>query len=102
MDNNDRRYRQRHADLERGEGLDGTTTSAGPRARSGGTQALHKSRKGRYWIERWSQWQGSRSSAEWISKRAAAAWLLMNNHAVPDDLAAGPARSRSKGVTEAF
>src|SRR5260370_521339 len=44
-------------------------------------EALHRSRKGRYYIERWSQWQGSTPSAEWISNRAAAAWLtLMNGH----------------------
>lgn len=49
-------------------------------------QELHKSRKGRYYIVRWSQWQGTTASAEWISKRAAAAWLVVNNHEVPDDL----------------
>ena len=50
-------------------------------------QALHCSRKGRYYLERWSQWQGTRDSAEWISKRMAAAWLLLNEHEVPADLA---------------
>jgi len=51
-------------------------------------QRLHKSRKGRYYLERWSQWQGATASAEWISKRAAAAWLAANEHTIPDDLAA--------------
>lgn len=50
-------------------------------------EALHKSRKGRYYLERYSQVQGTRASAEWISKRAAAAWLIANGHEVPADLA---------------
>ena len=51
---------------------------------------LHKSRKGRYWLEYWSQWQGSTPHAEWISNHEAARWLLHNNedHELPDDLAA--------------
>lgn len=51
-------------------------------------EALHRSRKGRYYLERWSQWQGSTPGAEWISQRAAAAWLMLNEHDVPDDLQA--------------
>ncbi len=53
-------------------------------------QVLHKSRKGRYWLEYWSQWQGSTPHAEWISNHEAARWLLHNNedHELPDDLAA--------------
>jgi hypothetical protein len=49
-------------------------------------EELHCSRKGRYYLEHTSQWQGSKPRAEWISKRTAAAWLLANEHAVPDDL----------------
>lgn len=49
-------------------------------------QRLYKSRKGRYYLERYSQWQGSKPSAEWISKREAATWLLANECEIPDDL----------------
>jgi hypothetical protein len=51
-------------------------------------QQLYRSRKGRYWLECWSQWQGSRPHAEWISNRSAAQWLLTNGHCLPEDLAA--------------
>ncbi|MGH7177241.1 MAG: hypothetical protein ACREJC_07670 [Tepidisphaeraceae bacterium] len=51
-------------------------------------EQLYRSRKGRYYLERWSQWQGSTPGAEWISKRAAAAWLAANEHEIPDDLKA--------------
>ena len=49
-------------------------------------ETLYISRRGRYYVERYSDYQGVRPSAEWISKRAAAAWLLLNDHAIPDDL----------------
>jgi hypothetical protein len=58
-------------------------------------QTLHRSRKGRYYIERTSQWQGSLPGAEWISKRAAAAWLSANEHEIPDDL-----KAEAEEVTE--
>ncbi len=43
--------------------------------RLGGRETLYKSRRGRYWLLRTS---GRREEdyAEWISKRAAAEWLL--------------------------
>lgn len=50
-------------------------------------QKLHRSRKGRYYLEHWSQWQGSTPRAEWISQHAAAAWLIANDHEIPHDLA---------------
>lgn len=50
-------------------------------------QKLHRSRKGRYYIECWSQWQGSTPRAEWVSEHEAVRWLLHNNHEVPDELA---------------
>ena len=49
-------------------------------------ERLHKSRKGRYYIERWSQCQGSTPSAEWVTEREATAWLLLNGHDLPEDL----------------
>ena len=51
-------------------------------------ETLHRSRKGRYYVERTSQYQGSTPSAEWVSKRVAAAWLLANDKEMPDDLTA--------------
>lgn len=51
-------------------------------------ETLYRSKKGRYYIEHSSQWQGSTPSAEWISKRNAASWLLANGHEVPAELEA--------------
>lgn len=50
-------------------------------------QRLYRSRKGRYWLECWSQWQGSTPHAEWLSPQEAARWLLANDEELPDDLA---------------
>lgn len=51
-------------------------------------EELHRSRKGRYWLEGWSDYQGTAPHAEWVSNRAAAEWLLANGHEddMPDDL----------------
>jgi len=49
-------------------------------------QRLHRSAKGRYYVESWSQWQGSTPSAEYVSDIDAAAWLLANDHELPADL----------------
>lgn len=51
-------------------------------------QNLYRSRKGRYYIEHWSQWQGSAPHAEWVSNHEAARWLLANEHELPEDLKA--------------
>jgi len=50
-------------------------------------QRLHKSRKGRYWLECWSQMQGVKNRAEWQSPEDATRWLLLNDHELPEDLA---------------
>lgn len=50
-------------------------------------QTLYMSRKGRYYVEHVSQWQGSRSHVEWVSREEAARWLLANDHELPADLA---------------
>lgn len=50
-------------------------------------QELHRSRKGRYWLECTSQWQGSTDHAEWLSPEAATKWLLAQGHDLPKDLA---------------
>ena len=50
-------------------------------------ETLYRSRKGRYYIVHDSQWQGSMPSAEWVSNKQAAAWLLLNDRPLPEDLA---------------
>jgi hypothetical protein len=50
-------------------------------------ETLYQSRKGRYWKECESQWQGSTPHAEWLSNHSAAQWLLANDHDLPADLA---------------
>lgn len=50
-------------------------------------ETLYKSAKGRYYIVHSSQWQGSRDHAEEITAKDAAAWLLQNEHELPEDLA---------------
>ncbi len=49
-------------------------------------ETLYKSRKGRYYVEHSSQWQGSRPHVEWVSPEEAARWFLHNNHELPDEL----------------
>ena len=51
-------------------------------------QRLHRSRKGRYYLECWSDWQGSIDRAEWINNHDAAKWLLANEHDndIPEEL----------------
>lgn len=49
-------------------------------------ETLYKSSKGRYWLERSSQYQGSLPSADVISDEEAAAWLLLMEHDLPEDL----------------
>jgi hypothetical protein len=58
-------------------------------------QRLHRSRKGRYYLENWSQWQGSTPNAEWIDDSEAAAWLMANDREIPDDL-----KAEAEEVTE--
>jgi len=50
-------------------------------------QELYRSRKGRYWIECTSNWQGEQARAEWLSPEAATRWLLLNGHDLPEELA---------------
>ena len=39
-------------------------------------QTLYRSRKGRYYVEHTSQWQGSVPHVEWVSPQDATRWLL--------------------------
>jgi hypothetical protein len=50
-------------------------------------QALYRSRKGRYYVEHWSQWQGSKAHVEYVSPEEAARWLLCQGKELPEDLA---------------
>jgi hypothetical protein len=49
-------------------------------------EALHESARGTYWVERWSQWQGSDNSARVLTDAEATIWLTMNDHPLPDRL----------------
>lgn len=49
-------------------------------------QKLYRSKKGRYYVVHWSNWQGTRDHAEWVSPQEAARWLLTNDEALPEDL----------------
>jgi hypothetical protein len=51
-------------------------------------ETLYRSAKGQYWLEHTSQWSDRMPSAEGLNERDAAAWLLLNDHALPADLAA--------------
>lgn len=51
-------------------------------------QTLYRSRKGRYYVEHTSQWQGSAPHAEFVSPEEAARWLLANEHEMPAELKA--------------
>lgn len=50
-------------------------------------QRLYRSRKGRYYIEHWSDWQGSVGHCEWVSEHEAVRWLLANDEELPTDIA---------------
>jgi hypothetical protein len=50
-------------------------------------ETLYRSRKGRYYVEHTSQWEGSTPHAEWVSPQEAARWLLLNEREVPAELA---------------
>jgi hypothetical protein len=50
-------------------------------------EELYLSAKGRYYVVRSSNMQGSQDEMEILSKREAAAWLLLNDHDLPEDLA---------------
>ena len=49
-------------------------------------QTLYRSRKGRYYIEHTSAYQGTNFWCEWITRRDAAGWLLSQDLSLPDDL----------------
>ena len=58
--------------------------------RSSGSQwlyeHLHRSRRGRYYVETRSAIDAVAPWAEWVSPEAAARWLALNEYAVPNEL----------------
>jgi hypothetical protein len=50
-------------------------------------ETLYQSRKGRFYLVSSSQWQGTRPSALWLTDQNAARWLVLNDHALPENLA---------------
>ena len=58
-------------------------------------ETLYRSRKGRYYVVRTSQWQGSKDAAEFVSPEEATRWILGNEGEVPADL-----KSVEESVTE--
>jgi len=63
---------------------DGSNTISKATGTQWNHETLYRSRKGRYYIESTSQWQGSRDSAEWISNEEACRWLLKNEYNMDD------------------
>lgn len=49
-------------------------------------ETLYESRKGRFYVEHTSNYEGSLPHAEWISEQEAVRWLLLNDHEVPERL----------------
>lgn len=49
-------------------------------------QQLYESRRGRYYLRHWSNWQGTRDHVEWVSPEEAARWLIANEHELPEEL----------------
>ena len=49
-------------------------------------ETLYRSSKGRYWLEHRSDRPGSRPHAELVTNQRAAAWLLANDHELPQEL----------------
>lgn len=49
-------------------------------------ETLYCTRRGRYYLERSSQRQGSTPGAEWLSNEEAVRWLTKTEHELPDDL----------------
>ena len=48
---------------------------------------LYRSRKNRYYLVHESLREGRQPRAEWVSRHAAAAWLMLNGNPIPPDLA---------------
>lgn len=66
----------------RWDGHDDVSINVGPHEH----QKLYRSRKGRYYLETWSEWQGSVAQAEWVDNAEAACWLIFNKNDLPSEL----------------
>jgi hypothetical protein len=51
-------------------------------------ERLYRARSGRYYVEHYSRLEGEPAHAEAVSAEQAARWLLLHEHALPEDLAA--------------
>ncbi|MBO9346206.1 MAG: hypothetical protein J7601_10840 [Chloroflexi bacterium] len=49
-------------------------------------ETLYRSRRGRYYIVERSAWQGTRPTARFVSPQQAAAWLILNDYELPEEL----------------
>jgi hypothetical protein len=49
-------------------------------------ETLYLSSKGRYYVIHTSQYEGTAPGARWLEPGQAAAWLLNNDHDLPEDL----------------
>ena len=49
-------------------------------------EQLHLSSKGTYFLEQWSDWQGTTPSAEILSYKEAALWLSSQGYDLPEEL----------------
>jgi hypothetical protein len=49
-------------------------------------QTLYRSRKGRYYVVHESHVQGEKDWAEWLSPERAAAWIVLNEYELPEEL----------------
>lgn len=50
-------------------------------------ETLYATGRGRYFVQWWSQWQGSRDRLTVLSKEQAADWLIRNRYELPAALA---------------
>lgn len=51
-------------------------------------ETLYRSRRGRYYLVSYSQWEGTRPAVAWVTPEEAAAWLVLMEYEVPADLEA--------------
>jgi hypothetical protein len=63
-------------------------------------QRLHKSRKGRYYVEHSSNYQGTTPHVEWVSPQEACRWLLANEHDPESDGFPGDLKSLVEEASE--
>ena len=50
-------------------------------------ETLYCSAKNRWYVVHTSQWEGKLPSGEWVTPAQAAAWLILNEHELPPELA---------------